>query len=38
MKRKPLNPFLLGSGWLVTIVITVAAAVFLFQTFTNKGQ
>jgi Mn2+/Fe2+ NRAMP family transporter len=37
MNRKPLNPLLLGSGWLVTIVVTVAAAVFLFQTFTNKS-
>ncbi|MDP9159513.1 MAG: hypothetical protein M3O09_04705, partial [Acidobacteriota bacterium] len=37
MKREPLNPFLLGSGWLVTIVATVAAAIFLFQTFTNKN-
>jgi len=37
MKRKPVNPFLLGSGWIVTIVVTVAAAIFLFQTFTNLG-
>ena len=37
MKRKPLNPFLLGSGWIVTIVVTVAAAIFLFQTFTDLG-
>jgi Mn2+/Fe2+ NRAMP family transporter len=35
MKRKPLNPFLLGSGWIVTIVMTVAAAIFLCQTFTD---
>jgi Mn2+/Fe2+ NRAMP family transporter len=37
MKREPLNPFLLGSGWLVTTVMTVAAAIFLFQTFINKN-
>ena len=33
MKRKPLNPILLGSGWAVTAVVTAAAAIFLFQTF-----
>jgi Mn2+/Fe2+ NRAMP family transporter len=37
MKRKPLDPFLLGSGWIVTIVVTVAAAIFLFQAFTDLG-
>ena len=37
MKREPLNPWLLGSGWMVTIVVTVAAGIFLLQTFTNKN-
>ena len=37
MKRKPLDPLLLGSGWIVTIVVTVAAAIFLFLTFTDLG-
>ena len=37
MKPKPLNPYLLGSGWIVTIVVTVAAAVFLIQTVTGSG-
>ncbi len=37
MKRKPLNPILLGSGWVVTVVVTAAAAIFLFQTFTSKN-
>lgn len=37
MKRKPLDPLLLGSGWIVTIVVTVAAAIFLFQAFTDLG-
>lgn len=37
MKRKPLNPILLGSGWVVTAVVTAAAAIFLFQTLTGKN-
>jgi len=37
MKRKPLNPILLGSGWSVTLVVTAAAAIFLFQTVTGKN-
>ncbi len=37
MKRKPLNPILLGSGWVVTVVVTAAAAIFLFQTLTGKN-
>jgi len=37
MKRKPLNPILLGSGWVVTFVVTAAAAIFLFQTITGKN-
>jgi Mn2+/Fe2+ NRAMP family transporter len=36
MKRKPLNPILLGSGWVVTVVVTAAAAIFLFQTLTGR--
>ena len=37
MKRKTLNPILLVSGWVVTGVVTTAAAIFLFQTFSAKG-
>jgi len=37
MKRKPLNPLLLGSGWVVTFVVTCAATIFLFQTLTGKN-
>ena len=37
MKRKTLNPILLISGWAVTGVVTTAAAIFLFQTFSGKG-
>jgi len=37
MKQKTLNPILLVSGWVVTGVVTAAAAIFLFQTFTMKG-
>ncbi len=37
MKRKPLNALLLRSGWVVTLVVTAAAAIFLFQTFTGKN-
>jgi hypothetical protein len=37
MKRKTLNPVLLVSGWVVTGVVTAAAAIFLFQTFSAKG-
>ena len=37
MKRKQLNPILLGSGWIVTLVVTSAAAIFLFQTLTGKN-
>ena len=33
MKRKILSPILLVSGWVVTGVVTMAAAIFLFQTF-----
>ena len=37
MKRKTLNPILLVSGWVVTGVVTTAAAIFLFQMFSAKG-
>jgi Mn2+/Fe2+ NRAMP family transporter len=37
MKREPLNSILLGSGWIVTFVVTAAAAIFLFQTLTGKN-
>jgi Mn2+/Fe2+ NRAMP family transporter len=37
MKRKPLNPILLGSGWVVTFVVTSAATIFLFQILTGKN-
>jgi Mn2+/Fe2+ NRAMP family transporter len=36
MKRKTLNPILLLSGWVVTGVVTTAAAIFLFQMFFAK--
>jgi Mn2+/Fe2+ NRAMP family transporter len=37
MKRKSLSRALLVSGWLVTGVVTSAAAIFLFQVFSGKG-
>lgn len=37
MKRRPMNPILLGAGWAVTVVVTAAAAIFLFQTATGKS-
>jgi Mn2+/Fe2+ NRAMP family transporter len=37
MKRKTLSPILLVSGWVVTGVVTTAAGMFLFQTFSGKG-
>jgi Mn2+/Fe2+ NRAMP family transporter len=37
MRRKTLNPILLVSGWVVTGVVTIAAAIFLFQIFSAKG-
>ncbi len=37
MKRKILSPILLISGWVVTGVVTTAAAIFLFQTLLAKG-
>ena len=36
MKRKTLNPILLVSGWVVTGVVTTAAAIFLFQILFAK--
>ena len=33
MKQRTLNPILLVSGWIVTGVVTAAAAIFLFQSF-----
>ena len=36
MKRKTLNPILLVSGWVVTGVVTTAAAIFLFQILFTK--
>ncbi|MDQ2679808.1 MAG: divalent metal cation transporter [Candidatus Eremiobacteraeota bacterium] len=36
MKRKRLNPLLLGSGWAVTTVVSAAGGIFLFQTFTGR--
>ncbi len=37
MKRKPLNPILVGAGWVVTFVVTSAVTIFLFQTLTGKN-
>ena len=37
MKRQRINPILLGSGWLVTVVVTAAAAIFLFQIATARN-
>jgi Mn2+/Fe2+ NRAMP family transporter len=37
MKRKTISPILLVSGWVVTGVMTSAAAMFLIQTLTGKG-
>ena len=37
MNRKKLNPILLVSGWIVTGVVTTAAAIFLFQIFFVKA-
>jgi Mn2+/Fe2+ NRAMP family transporter len=37
MRRKTLNPILLVSGWVVTAVVTTAAAIFLFQIFSANG-
>jgi Mn2+/Fe2+ NRAMP family transporter len=37
MKQKTLNPILLVSGWVVTGVVTTAAAIFLFQIFFAKA-
>jgi Mn2+/Fe2+ NRAMP family transporter len=36
MKRKTLDPILLVSGWVVTGVVTTAAAIFLFQILFAK--
>lgn len=38
MNRKTLNPILLVSGWVVTAVVTTAAAIFLFHTFFAKAS